>query len=256
LEAYVASPSRTAVDLATGSARRLRALDTSLDLGDLDCTGQICAADITHITQATTSIVAAGGLPVLLGGDHRVFEGLVAGVSDTGGGPAILSISNNLTLPTTVDGEPLPLANMATDSEGSRPLLCAGVNGLQSGEAWLALKQISGHIVTADELHDTPHRAHESINRFVGEQQSLVCCIDLEVLDSGHAAGTPGVNVGGITPEQLSELLAAIDFAKSLSGIAITNVAPKLDARGLTELAAAEALFSSLRGFLFDDVAQ
>jgi len=255
LETYIASPSRTALDLATGTARRLRALDTSLDMGDLACTGQICAADIADITQATTSIVAAGGLPVVLGGDHRVFEGLCAGVSDSTGGPAILSISNNLTLPATVDSAPLPLASMAAGDEGSHPLMCVGVNGLQSGEAWLAFQRSGGHLVTADELHDTPHVAHETIHRFVGAQRSLACCIDLEVLDSGHAAGTPGVNVGGMTPEQLVDLLAAIDMTQSLSGIAITNVAPKLDARGLTELAAAEALLSALRGLLFDEVA-
>ncbi|MBT6275876.1 MAG: hypothetical protein HOI95_17295 [Chromatiales bacterium] len=86
------------------------------------------------------------------------------------------------------------------------------------------------------------------------EPRYLACCIDLEVVDSGHAAGTPAINVGGLTPEQLVDLLFEIDFSHSLCAVAVTNVAPKLDARGLTELAATEALLAVIGSHLFDKV--
>lgn len=117
------------------------------------------------------------------------------------------------------------------------------------------LDRIGGNIVSADELYESPEQALATINAFLGQHQSLVCCIDLECVDSGHAAGTPSINVGGPTPEQLIAVLAESDLAHALVGLAVTNVAPALDARGLSELTAAEAMLAVLDSRLFDKVA-
>lgn len=256
LQAYLASPSHTAVDFEAGTAWRLRESETISDLGDLDCGGQIVAGDIARIAQVTTRIVTAGGLPVLLGGDHRVFEGLVAGLGERQ--PAMLVISDKLTLPATIDGAALPIAALASATardEGTCPVLCVGINGLQPGHAWDALEHIGGRIVSADELHDSPRQAFTTIQSFLEEHAELICCIDLEVVDAGHAAGTPAINVGGLTPEQLTDLLASMDISDKLAGLALTNVAPRRDVRGLSELAAAESLLASVRRRMFDEVA-
>ena len=281
LQTWLSSPSRGAVDLSTGNARRLRDLGTSLDIGDLECGGPISTASIASVAQATAAIIEAGGLPVLLGGDHRVFEGLVRGVqgsSNTSGlssgplsgplsgprsGPlsgktgktaGIISFSDKITLPAAVDDEALPLAALASARDTDCPLLCVGVNGLQSGQAWEMLERIGGQIVSADELYEDHEQSLATINDFLGKHQSLVCCIDLECIDSGHAAGTPSINVGGLTAEQLIAVLAQSDLADALVGLAVTNVAPELDARGLTELTAAEAMLAALDSRLFDKV--
>ncbi len=251
LQSYLASPSRTAVDLSNGRTKQLRDFGGSLDLGDLECDGQVSTTDIAQIAQVTAAIVAAGGLPVVLGGDYRVFEGFVRGVDTSSNATAIISFSDKIALPPAIDAPPLPLATLATVSGGGCPVLCVGTNGLQSGAAWEALESIGGHVVSADELYEAPQQALETIKLFIKQNESFVCCVDLEVVDSGHAAGTPAVNVGGLTPEQLIDLLSETDISKSLAGVAVTNVAPKLDARGLTELAAAEALLALLDSQLF-----
>jgi arginase family enzyme len=114
--------------------------------------------------------------------------------------------------------------------------------------------RIGGRIISADELYETRQQALETIDLFIKQNEPFVCCVDLEVVDAGHAAGTPSVNVGGLTPEQLIDLLSEIDISGSLAGVAITNVAPKLDGRGLTELAATEALLALLDSHLFDEI--
>lgn len=255
LQPYLASPSRTAVDLSRGGAKRLRDLGNSSDLGDLPCDGQVSADDIARIAQVAAAIAAAGALPVLLGGDHRVFEGLVRGVHRDEGAPAIISFSDKIVLPAAVDAPPLPLAALATATEDGCAALCVGVNGLQPAAAWDALDATGGRCISADALHEAPLRALETINAFIANNGSCVCCVDLEVVDSGHAAGTPSINVGGPAPEQLIELLSETNLSRSLAGLAITNVAPKLDARGLTELAAAEALAALLDDRLFAEAA-
>ncbi len=254
LQSYLASPSRTVVDLSNGRTTQLRDIAGSLDLGDLECDGQVSTHDVVQIAQVAAAIVDAGGLPVLLGGDQRVFEGLVRGVNESAGARAIISFSDRITLPTAIDAGPLPIAALATASGDSSSVLCIGVNGLQSAADWVALDSIGGRIITADALHETPQQALETINLFIEQQGSCVCCIDLEVVDSGHAAGTPSVNVGGLTPEQLIDLLSETDISTSLAGVAVTNIAPKLDRRGLTELAAAEALLALLDSQLFLEV--
>ena len=254
LQTYLSSPSRTAVDLSTGTTRRLSELGKSRDIGDLDCGGPVSTVSIASIAQATTAIIDASGFPILLGGDHRVFEGLVRGVQHASNVPAILSFSDKITLPAAIDDEPLPLAVLATACDAECPLLCVGVNGLQSGQAWKMLDRIGGRIVSTDELYEDPEQALAKITSFLRKHQSLVCCIDLECVDSGHAAGTPSINVGGLTPEQLIALLAQTDFADALVGLAVTNVAPALDARGLTELTAVEAMMAALDSRLFDKV--
>ncbi|MFT5449181.1 MAG: arginase family enzyme [Gammaproteobacteria bacterium] len=258
VQTYLSSPSRAAVDLSTGTTRRLRDLGTSLDIGDLACGGPVSTASIASVAQATAAIIVANSCPILLGGDHRVFEGLVRGVQDSSKTPdnlpGIISFSDKITLPAAIDDEALPLAALATACDADCPLLCVGVNGLQSGQAWEMLNQVGGQIVSADELYEHHAQALATINDFLGKHQSLVCCIDLECIDSGHAAGTPSVNVGGLTPEQLIALVTQIDLAHALVALAVTNVAPELDARGLTELTAAEAMMAALDSRLFDKV--
>ena len=73
------------------------------------------------------------------------------------------------------------------------------------------------------------------------------------VLDTGHAAGTSKVNVGGLTPEQLVELIGEIG-RRELAGVVITNTASGLDHRGITEHAAAAGLLAAIRRYLFDEV--
>ena len=253
LETYRASPSQTVVDLSTGRTKKLRNLDGALDIGDLELTGQVSMNDVERISDLTESIAAEGGLPVALGGDQRALEGVVRGLQSGPNRPAILSLSDKVTLPAAIDAPPLPLATLVSAGDNPLlPLLCVGVNGLQSGDAWRALEQTGGIVITADEIYDARADALETINRFIGAQSSLIYCLDLEVIDAGYAAGTPAVNVSGLTPEQLIDLLSEIERPQTIAGVAVTNVAPKLDARGLTELAATEALLAVLDAHLFE----
>jgi len=256
LETYLSSPSRTAVDLNSGRMKRLRNLQSSSDLGDLECDGPVSSSHVAQIAEISAATRRSGSMPVLLGGDQRLFEGLVKGVQDGAIVPPILSISDKLSLPAATDSAPLALADVVVPANNSCPLLCVGVNGLQSSAAWEAMDRVGGSVVSADQIYDTPNQVRETIKRFIHSHKSLVCCVDLETLDAGHAAGTPALNVGGLTPEQLISMLSDIIPSGALSGVALTNVAPSLDARGLTELAAVEALMAVLDGELFTEITE
>ena len=93
----------------------------------------------------------------------------------------------------------------------------------------------------------------DDIQAFLDKQGATILHVDMGVLDAGHAAGTPLPNVGGVTPEQLVELLGVIS-GHELAGAVITNTAPGLDSRGITEHAAAAGLLAAIGGHLLDEV--
>ena len=88
----------------------------------------------------------------------------------------------------------------------------------------------------------------------VVKNNQILCAIDAGVLDTGFAAGTPGLNVGGLTPLQLTEILSKANIASKLVGICVSNVAPLLDARGHSQYATAEALLAILGERLFEEI--
>lgn len=69
--------------------------------------------------------------------------------------------------------------------------------------------------------------------------------IDISVIDLGHAAGTVGLNPGGMKPQTLVSVIEALTCR--WQAIVITGVAPDRDPRGMSELVAIEALNAAFR---------
>ena len=67
--------------------------------------------------------------------------------------------------------------------------------------------------------------------------------LDLDVIDTGHAAGACGLNVGGLSPAELFDAIDTIRTRFTPVAIALCNMAPARDPRGHTERIAAEALY-------------
>ena len=166
-------------------------------------------------------------------------EALLDGLAAEGDAPACIVLSNKL----------IPVPN------ASNAHLFVGINGLQPATEWKTCRDAGGIVLSAEHIHlNGIEAAIDTIDAYVRMNERLAVCLDLEILDSGHAAGTPGINVGGLTPEQLTAMLSCIDLADKLAGIVAVNVAPALDPRGLTEFAAMEALLAILDTKLFEDV--
>lgn len=241
LQPYLASPSRTVTDIDTGRKTRLRDDDILLDIGDLAACNPWSPAIAQSVSRIVGEIVAHDVMPLLLGGDDRVAGALLDGLNAESPPPACLILSNKLLQASSIANAPL----------------FVGTNGLQPATDWKTCQSAGGTVLSAEHIHTTGNEAViETITTYVRENERIACCLDLEILDSGHAAGTPDINVGGLTPEQLTDILSRVAVADKLAGIAVVNVAPALDPRGLTEFAAAEALFALLGNNLFEKVAK
>jgi len=257
LTSYFNSPSKTVVSLDTGKTTRFRSEVIGIDLGDLaDCT-EVTIETLKQVEQLTAGVHDQGGLPVLLGGDGRILEGLITGLQSSSSEFGLLVISNRLDIPRVNGLSSKALSSLLSVSPNSEnyPLLVLGANGIQPHENWKEIKKIHGNVISAEDIHEQGVEvALNAIQQFSLQNNQILCVIDAEVLDTGYAAGTPGLNVGGLTPLQLIEILSKANLAPKLVGTCVSNVAPLLDARGHSQYATAEALLAVLGERLFEEI--
>ena len=257
LSCYFNSPSKTVVSIDTGKTTRFRSEAVGIDLGDLaDCT-EVSSETLKQVQKLTAGVNNQGGLPVLLGGDGRILEGFINGLQSSLPELGLLVFSNRLDLPqaNNLDSKALSTLLTSKPSSDSYPLLAIGVNGIQPHENWKEIKMIHGNIISADDIHDQGiEAASNEIQQFSLQNKQILCVLDAGVLDTGYAAGTPSLNVGGLSPLQLIDILSKTNFAEKLVGVCVSNVAPSLDARGHSQYASAEALLAILGERLFEDI--
>ena len=257
LTSYFNSPSKTVVSLDTGKTTRFKSEVIGIDLGDLaDCT-EVTTETLKQVEQLTAGVHDQGGLPVLLGGDGRILEGLITGLQSSSSEFGLLVISNRLDIPRVNGLSSKALSSLLSVSPNSEnyPLLIVGANGIQPHENWKEIKKIHGNVISAEDIHEQGVEvALNAIQQFSLQNNQILCVIDAEVLDTGYAAGTPGLNVGGLTPLQLIEILSKANLAPKLVGTCVSNVAPLLDARGHSQYATAEALLAVLGERLFEEI--
>ena len=257
LTSYFNSPSKTVVSLDTGKTTRFRSEVIGIDLGDLaDCT-EVTTETLKQVEQLTAGVHDQGGLPVLLGGDGRILEGLITGLQSSSSELGLLVISNRLDIPRVNGLSSKALSSLLSVSPNSEnyPRLIVGANGIQPHENWKEIKKIHGNVISAEDIHEQGVEvALNAIQQFSLQNNQILCVIDAEVLDTGYAAGTPGLNVGGLTPLQLIEILSKANLAPKLVGTCVSNVAPLLDARGHSQYATAEALLAVLGERLFEEI--
>ncbi len=255
---FLQSPSRTVFDIDTGKTLRLRDNVGGIDLGNL-AAGSISDNDmVNQIASLAQAVLAARAVPVLLGGTVNCLLGLIEGFWAAQRKPGLLILTNRLF---TTEGSRNFIREGEIHTEGSNKVseleTCqVGINGLQSADAWACVRQASGaRIITADAIHDGGWSlAIEEVGAFIDAQDEVICAIDAAVLDTGYAAGTADLNVGGLTPQQLVSISTEFDVASKLAGMALLNVAPELDARGHTEQAVTESAFALLDGLMVEEI--
>lgn len=113
-----------------------------------------------------------------------------------------------------------------------------GLNGDQPAEYWDQMMQRSMLWRSAKQL--------DSGDKYLSDlPRNAVLWIDISVIDLGHAAGSLGLNPGGIKPESLISSLS--DLKCIWEAIVVTGLAPAYDTRGLSELTVIETLSEVFR---------
>ena len=185
------------------------------DLGNLDPSGDWSGV-LKHLV---TQMVAGDIVPVVLGGASDVALAVLRALPDL---PIVAAM-------------PVVLGDVAARPENS---IWVGLNGGQPADVWDQISQRSMAWRTARQLD-------EGHTDFSGMPERAVLWIDMSVIDLGHAVGVVGLNPAGKKPETLVSVISAMPC--SWQAVVITGLAPARDTRGMSELAAIEALNAALR---------
>ena len=235
------------VNLHTGEVTMLKVKPRVIDLGDLHNARTPDTSTLAQVRAVASGIRNKSSVPVMLGGDSALLAPFVAGLASQERELVCVLLSNTLVagLDSSIGGVD-PYAALA----GS---LIMGTCGLQSASLWKTLAAAGTEIVSAETIHEKGiDHIGKSVQRINGLGCDVCLLIDMEVVDSGYASGTPGIDIGGLTPKVFNGIVELLSSIKNVAGVAVVNCAPTLDARGHTEHLAAQALLSIMRGVIFD----
>jgi len=223
LNVFWSSPSGAIEDLDTGATVLLDQACPIIDIGDL-----ASPLESEALNTICRLIDSPGAIPVSLGGPRELGGSCAASVAALETNAALIHVS-----PTIVSG----------DCPGGMSTCFLGTNGLVPERLWQEAQSADATIISAGQIYESGvESAVDTLEAFLRDQDAVFWHIDAAVIDSGHAAGTPNLNIGGLSPEQLIAILEAVAEQSRVVGCVVTNVAPTLDKRGLSEFVAAEAL--------------
>jgi arginase family enzyme len=187
--------------------------DAVVDLGDAEAAAHAVAAEA----------VARDTCPYLLGGGNEDAAGVVRHVR-----PSV-----TIALAPRLDLAPETLARGA--------LLAVGVHDLVPMGSVRAWRAAGGVIVPAAGPGPVAARALAALEG-LDRDATAALVLDLGVADTGHAAGSATLNVGGMSAHDLLGTLRALATRLRIVAMATIGLSPERDPRGHSELLAAEAL--------------
>ncbi|MEM9222804.1 MAG: agmatinase [Pseudomonadota bacterium] len=218
---------------------------TIADIGDADIIHTDTETSHANIETGVRAILAAGALPVVLGGDHSVNIPCVRAFADAG--PLhIVQIDAHLDF---VDerhgvrhGHGNPMRRAAEESHITG-LSQFGIRNVSSTarEGYEAARSMGSDILSVRQFRALgPERAAERVP--VGA--NLYLTIDIDGFDPSIACGTGTPSHGGFLYYEVLEFLAALAQRGPVVGIDLVEVAPDYDRDGTTAILAAQVLLN------------
>jgi agmatinase len=224
-----------------------------VDWGDLDILPANTERTAAEVARTIAELAKREVAPVVLGGDHSIALGEVAGLSAALGPMAVVLLDAHAdTLQQEEEGQPFSHGTWLRRAveQGvvvpERSVL-AGMRGPVLDAAELEWPRQAGfEVISCDELRDLgPKRFSKRVRKRVGEAPAHLS-VDIDVVDPAFAPGTGTPEVGGLASH---ELLA---FVRSLTdldirGFDVVEVSPPYDNAGqTTALLAANVVYDFL----------
>ncbi len=217
-----------------------------VDCGDTDILYLDTDYTFAEITRNVENIVAAGALPVVMGGDHSVTFPVVRGLAASG--PfGIVHLDAHLDFKDQVLG--VKLGNSSPIKRASElpfvgPIVSIGTRGIRTSRADFRAGQERGNVVVpAQYVHQHgPAAALAQIPDF----PRYYLTIDIDVLDPSFAPGTGSPEPDGLPYRYVAEIVRQLASNYEIVGFDLVEVNPYLDPAQLTALVAARLVVETL----------
>lgn len=216
-----------------------------VDAGDLATVMRDNAANRALIAAKTREILAAGAIPLLLGGDDSVPIPFIAGFA--GHGPVwVLQIDAHIDWRDELHGErqgyssPMRRVSEMTHVAGMVQVGIRGVGSARLSEIEAA-RAYGSRLVTAREVHA---RGVETALRHIPAGARVVITLDCDGLDPGIMPGVAARTPGGLSYTQVIDLIAGLGQRAEIAGFDLVELYPPADVDGVSALTAARLLIN------------
>lgn len=210
------------------------------DLGDLPTRSEDGPGNRRLIEDATRAIVAAGALPIMLGGDDSVPIPFLAGLEALGP-VTILQIDAHIDWRQERRGEPLGYSSTmrrASELPHVERIVQVGMRGYGSAraeeigvaDAWGA------EIVTARDVH---HHGVGPVLERIPEGSRVAVTIDLDAFDASLMPAVMAPSPGGLDYTQVTDLIEGVVRRGDLVALDLIEFAPARDRDGVCAITAA-----------------
>jgi arginase len=214
----------------------------------------IIAAVCDELAGIVREIIDAGGFPLVLGGDHSIAMGTLAGVTRARGkAPGVIwvdahgDINTPLTSPSgNVHGMPVHFA-LEQHAVDPKRMAFIGLRDVDDGEK-KAIRELGVRTFTMADLDRLGmSRVVDEALAIVGSgENSVHVSFDMDGVDPVEAPGVGTPVRGGISYREAHLLMEGVAASGTLGSMEITEINPILDRENQTAILAVELILSAL----------
>jgi len=214
----------------------------------------IIKAVCDELAGVVEGVVAGGAFPLVLGGDHSIAMGTIAGVARArGGAPGVIwvdahgDINTPLTSPSgNVHGMPVHFALKEHAVDPAR-MVFIGLRDVDDGEK-RAIRELGVRAFTMSDIDrlGMSRVVDEALAIVANGENSVHVSFDMDGVDPQEAPGVGTPVRGGITYREAHLLMEGVAASGTLGSLEITEINPILDRENQTAILAVELILSAL----------
>jgi arginase len=214
----------------------------------------IIKAVCDELAEIVEHVIAGGGFPLVLGGDHSIAMGTIAGVARARGrAPGVIwvdahgDINTPLTSPTgNVHGMPVHFAVQSQAVDPAR-MVFIGLRDVDEGEKRVIRELGVKAFTMADVDRLGMSKVVDEALTIVAEgEDSVHISFDMDGVDPQEAPGVGTPVRGGLTYREAHLLMEGVAASGTLGSLEVTEINPILDRENRTAILAVELILSAL----------
>lgn len=247
-----ADPRREFVDIETGRRLRFRDPLPVADLGDFSPLADQPTTISAALQEKARGIVATRALAVFLGGGRAVSAPLVSGCAaalPAGRRLAYVQLTCSLGLGAPsgpLDSGATVSTILAQNAVREEDVAWLGPYGYVALPEWDRARAGGGVLKTADDLAGAaPADVATALQPILSRCDAVYLTLDVSAVDTGSAAGTAHLQVGGLEPPQALAVAATLSDLP-LVAVDLVEIVPSQDASGRAERLGFELVLQAL----------
>lgn len=223
-----------------------------VDCGDATTTLANAEKTFASAERDIGNILAAGAVPVTLGGDHSVTIPAVRAIAERHSNPALVLIDAHLDTASDVGGETLnhccPITRAVDAGFPPQNIAIVGATGWLNPRSELGYCREHGiEVIWLEDIWESgiERAIQRALRATSGATDGTYLSVDIDALDGAYAPGTGVPGTGGLTGRELLTLVRGV-ASRGLLGMDLVEVAPTLDPTNTTTTTAVRIVMDAL----------